>query len=185
VHGRYVAGRYNPNFVGIFPADNPQYVIVVKMTAPQSSIYAAQTAAPVTKAILQAAVAARDAALDRAKLASSVHPKTDTVVTQIALAGSLEDSGVARRSPEPVVDSATPGVPYVVSLPAPPDKPARRALRAVPDVQGLPLRGAVRQLHRSGFRVQLARGASGAPATSPAAGEMAPAGTVVRLLFDY
>ena len=185
VHGRYVAGRYNPNFVGIFPADNPQYVIVVKITAPQSSIYAAQTAAPVTKAILQAAVAARDAALDRAKLASSVHPKTDTVVTQIALAGSLEDSGVARRSPAPVVDNATPGVPYVVSLPAPPDKPARRALRAVPDVQGLPLRGAVRQLHRSGFRVQLARGASGAPATSPAAGEMAPAGTVVRLLFDY
>src|SRR6185503_8491967 len=82
VHGRYVACRYNPNFVGIFPADNPQYVIVVKMTAPQSSIYAAATAAPVTKVILQAAVAARDAALDRAKLASSVHPKNDTVVSQ-------------------------------------------------------------------------------------------------------
>src|SRR6185503_13141493 len=74
VKGRYVAGRYNPNFVGIFPADNPQYVIVVKMTAPQSSIYAAQTAAPVSKAILEAAVAAQNAALDRGKLAGSVMP---------------------------------------------------------------------------------------------------------------
>ena len=42
VKGRYVEGRYNPNFVGLFPGDNPQYVIVVKLTAPRSSIFAAQ-----------------------------------------------------------------------------------------------------------------------------------------------
>src|SRR6185437_10176273 len=71
VHGRY-NGQYNPNFVGLFPGDKPQYVIVVKLTAPHTSIFAAETAAPVTKAILEAALAARDAALDRAKLASSV-----------------------------------------------------------------------------------------------------------------
>src|SRR5262249_30146459 len=80
VRGRYVEGRYNPNFVSLFPGDNPQYVVVVKMTAPQSSIFAAKTAAPVTKSILEAAVAARNAALDRAKLASSVLPtKRDSV----------------------------------------------------------------------------------------------------------
>ena len=185
VHGRYVAGRYNPNFVGIFPADNPQYVIVVKMTAPQSSIYAAQTAAPVTKVILQAAVAARDAALDRAKLASSVHPKNDTVISQLAITPSLEDSGagVARRTAVIAADSATRGVPFVVSIPAPPEKPQRKAMRAVPDIRGLGVRDAVRSLHSAGFRVQIAHGA--APATSPAAGELAPTGTVVRLLFDY
>ncbi|HEY9228079.1 MAG TPA: penicillin-binding protein 2, partial [Gemmatimonadaceae bacterium] len=72
VGGRYIQGRYNPNFVGLFPGDNPQYVIAVKLTAPQSSIFASETAAPVTKAILQAAVAARDAALDRSRLASSM-----------------------------------------------------------------------------------------------------------------
>ena len=38
VHGHYVSGRYNPNFVGLFPGDNPQYVIVVKLTAPQAAI---------------------------------------------------------------------------------------------------------------------------------------------------
>jgi len=187
VRGHYVAGRYNPNFVGIFPADNPQYVIVVKMTAPQSSIYAAQTAAPVTKVILQAAVAARDAALDRAKLASSVHPKNDTVISQLAVNPSSEDSGVgvARRSPALAGDTATQGVPFVVSLPAPPEKPARKAMRAVPDIRGLTVRGAVRSLHSAGFRVQFAHATSGTPATSPAAGELAPTGTVVRLLFDY
>jgi cell division protein FtsI (penicillin-binding protein 3) len=185
VHGRYVAGRYNPNFVGIFPADNPQYVIVVKMTAPQSSIYAAQTAAPVTKVILQAAVAARDAALDRGKLAGSVHPKTDTVVSQLALNPTIEDSGFAHRTPANARDTATHGVPFVVTLPTPPDRPPRRAMRAVPDVHGLVLREAVRSLHSAGFRVQLAHVTSATPATSPAAGEMAPTGTVVRLLFDY
>ena len=185
LRGHYVAGRYNPNFVGIFPADNPQYVIVVKMTAPQSSIYAAQTAAPVTKVILQAAVAARDAALDRGKLASSVHPKNDTVLSQLAVNSSLEDSGVIRRTPVTSGDTVTQGVPFVVSLPAPPEKPARRAMRAVPDVRGLPMRGAVRTLHSAGFRVQVARGASSTPTTLPAAGELAPTGTVVRLIFDY
>jgi cell division protein FtsI (penicillin-binding protein 3) len=185
VHGHYVVGRYNPNFVGIFPADNPQYVIVVKMTAPQSSIYAAQTAAPVTKVILQAAVAARDAALDRAKLATSVHPKSDTVITQLAVNPSLEDSGLARRKAVGTGDAVTPGVPFVVSLPAPPERPPRKSMRSVPDVHGLVLRDAVRTLHSAGFKVQLAHGPSGAPATSPAAGELAPTGTVVRLLFDY
>jgi hypothetical protein len=50
-------------------------------------------------------------------------------------------------------------------------------------------------LHSAGFRVQLAKGltdraAGGALAgtsttTTPAAGELAPTGSLVRLLFDY
>jgi beta-lactam-binding protein with PASTA domain len=52
--------------------------------------------------------------------------------------------------------------------------------RAVPDVRGLPARQAVRALHRAGFRVQLVLGVAGT--TSPAAGVVAPAGTVVRLV---
>ena len=74
VKGRYVAGRYNPNFVGMFPGDNPQYVIVVKLTAPQSSIFAANTAAPVTKMILAGGdCGARRGARSR-ELASSMVP---------------------------------------------------------------------------------------------------------------
>src|SRR6185503_5502837 len=32
VDGRYATQQYNPNFVGMFPGDAPQYVIVVKLT---------------------------------------------------------------------------------------------------------------------------------------------------------
>jgi cell division protein FtsI (penicillin-binding protein 3) len=183
VHGRYVAGRYNPNFVGIFPGDNPQYVIVVKMTAPQSSIYAAATAAPVTKAILQAAIAAQNAALDRAKLASSVQQKPQPA-QQPQQAGAAAPRTLAADTP----DSADGGsVPFVVTLPLQPQPqpPAPRTNHAVPDVRGLPLRDAVRSLHSAGFRVQLARGGAGTAATSPSAGALAPTGTLVRLLFDY
>lgn len=188
VHGRYVRGRYNPNFVGLFPGDNPQYVIAVKLTAPQSSIFAAETAAPVTKAILQAALAARDAALDRGKLASSaVASRKDSAAEGVEQTGAPSAAGTvvaagATPSPAPVARPST----FVVSLPAAPPRPAPHVVRPVPDVRGLPLRDAVRSLHDAGFRVRLARAASSAPAaTSPAAGELAPAGTLVRLSIEY
>jgi beta-lactam-binding protein with PASTA domain len=71
-------------------------------------------------------------------------------------------------------------VPFVVSLvdrrpPAPP--PAR--VRPIPDVRGMPLREAVHVLHESGFRVQLASGASGT--TAPEAGTPLRTGSIVRL----
>jgi cell division protein FtsI (penicillin-binding protein 3) len=197
VHGHYVSGRYNPNFVGLFPGDNPQYVIVVKMTAPRSSIYAAETAAPVTKAILQAAIAAQNAALDRDKLASSVQPsKKDSLhpgsidaakATAAAPQQAGQPSAVVARAGA-IADStrAAEAMPFVVTLPLRRASPAPRIVHVIPDVRGLPLRDAVRSLHSAGFRVQLARsGSNGSAATSPSAGELAPTGTLVRLLFEY
>src|SRR5581483_9589352 len=174
---------------GIFPADNPQYVVVVKMTAPQSSIYAAQTAAPVTKAILEAAIAAQNAALDRTKLASSVVPSRkdtkdgkDSAHGAIRLAGTTRDV-VAAAPPPPMHDSAihdsamrdsashdsltrdplakADTVPYIVTLPMQKQAAPPRVMHAVPDVTGLTLRDAVRSLHNAGFRVQLARAGGG------------------------
>jgi membrane peptidoglycan carboxypeptidase len=188
VGGRYVGGRYNPNFVSLFPGDNPQYVVVVKMTAPQSSIFAAQTAAPVTKSILEAAVAARNAALDRVKLASSVLPtKRDSIrqsgEPRVASLDVADNRATESLAPPP--DTADRGsVPYVYTLPSGPEVAPPRAMRPVPDVRGLLLRDAVRSLHKAGFRVQLARGTGGASATNPAAGALAPPGTLVRLTFD-
>ncbi len=184
VKGRYVAGRYNPNFVGIFPGDAPQYVIVVKLTAPQHGFYSAETAAPVTKAILQAAIAARDAALDRSKLASS------TVESRTSASRDLHDdakpraprAAVQAAAAEPAVADPAP-VKFVAALPVRPDSEAPSEARRVPDVRGLTLRAAVRSLHNAGFRVRLVR--ASANATTPSAGELAPQGTLVRLLFDY
>ena len=197
VRGHYVAGRYNPNFVGLFPGDDPQYVIVVKLTAPQSSIFAAETAAPITKAILQAAIAARDAALDRGKLASSVVPsKRDTSKESVQQAGTLSPTlteQVATAAPPPSAEAQPAphddgGETFVVALPMPAPRAAARAVHAVPDVRGLPLRDAVRSLHNAGFRVRITRGGCGGSAptsTSPAAGELAPTGTLVRLLVEH
>jgi len=202
VRGHYVRGRYNPNFVGIFPADAPQYVIVVKLTAPQTSIYAAETAAPVTKVILQAAVAARNAALDRGKLASSVIPSRKPVVETVEQAGSAEARVAAAPSAPVSLDSsprepprATSFAPFVVTLPLRPQPAPPKTVHAIPDVRGLDLRDAVRSLHSAGFRVQLGKGVTGrvtgsalagtSTTTTPAAGELALTGSLVRLLFDY
>jgi cell division protein FtsI (penicillin-binding protein 3) len=188
VRGRYVEGRHNPNFVGLFPGDNPQYVIVVKMTAPRTSSYAAETAAPVTKAILEAAVAAQAVGLDRTRLAASMVPtKKDTALrTSVSQAGvpavAMADDDTSKR---------TLRAPFVVTLPVARPKPPARVAKAIPDVRGMALRDAVRSLHSAGFRVQLAQtgtaglGGNASVATSPAAGELAPTGTLVRLLFDY
>ena len=197
VRGHYVAGRYNPNFVGMFPGDAPQYVIVVKLTAPQSSIFAAETAAPVTKAILEAAVAASDAALDRTKLASSFVPTRKVVpgTEHVQQAGDpTAKHTIADLTPTPRPEIQTPdssraeaSVPFVVTLPLGKQPSPSRPVHAVPDVRGLDLRDAVRSLHGAGFRVQLGRigGAAGSSvSTSPAAGELAPTGTLVRLVVQ-
>ncbi|MDB4875907.1 MAG: penicillin-binding protein transpeptidase [Gemmatimonadetes bacterium] len=182
VRGRYVEGRYNPNFVSLFPGDAPQYVMIVKLTAPTSSIYAASTAAPVTKAILQAAIAARDAALDRSKLASSVVPmRRDTTKR---LASRLTRPAVPTHAAGDDAPDQGGSIPFVVNLPAPPEEPIPRLIKPIPEVRGLNLRDAVRSLHSAGFRVQLARG-GGAPSTEPAAGALIPTGALVRLHFDY
>ena len=178
VNGRYAPRQYNPNFVGLFPAESPQLVIVVKLTNPKGNFYSSKTAAPTTKTILQAALAARDAALDRSRLATR-HAGAEQAGRSVAPALSvapIEASWITS-------DDATTRV--VVALPPPPSsKPAQPPPRAVPNVRGLSLRDAVRSLHTAGFRVQLARGAPGPRVTDPAPGALAAAGSLVRLRHD-
>ena len=77
VGGRYAAGQYTASFAALFPADAPQLVVVMKIDNPQKgSYFAAQTAAPVTRSMLEQALAARTVALDRARL-SNVAATTD------------------------------------------------------------------------------------------------------------
>ena len=195
VNGRYAAQQYNPNFVGLFPGDEPQYVIVVKLTNPRDakgSFYSAATAAPLTKTVLQAALAARDAALDRHKLASSAGAalarRSDSAaageLTTRARRADASPEPSRRRAPRPEGVSGG-SVSYVVALPQRRMvvTAASEAPRPVPDVRGMELRDAVRSLHRAGFHVRLMRGTDGA--TDPAAGSVAPAGAVVRLFHDF
>lgn len=189
----YKSKSYTATFVGMFPARDPKYVILVKIDDPDASVayYGGKTAAPVSKVVLEAAIAARDAVIDRGVLAQrdkgpdSSRPRAaDTPVA--ARRDSARDSlppTFAVDAP-PVDTTVDAPVPVVVDLPLPPAPKAPAALppRPVPDVQGLALRAAVAQLHRAGFKVELARGPQGY--TSPAAGAMMRPGAVVHLFWQ-
>lgn len=70
VKGHY-DGAHIPTFVGVFPCDNPQFVILVKLDNPKGAYLGGLTAAPVTKTVIQAALASHNASLDRKSLAAS------------------------------------------------------------------------------------------------------------------
>jgi cell division protein FtsI (penicillin-binding protein 3) len=177
VDGRYAPRQYNPNFVGIFPAEDPQLVVLVKLVSPKGNFYGGATAAPLTKTIVQAALASRDAALDRGQLtARRMGGSTDQPRAMPAVAVGRGDKAATP------LDSARS---IVLHLPVKP--PIRRPAdppRAVPSVRGMTLRAAVRSLHFAGFRVQLALVESSAIQTEPAAGALAPAGSLVRLRYS-
>ncbi|HEY5441089.1 MAG TPA: penicillin-binding protein 2 [Gemmatimonadaceae bacterium] len=190
VNGRYTKAEHIPTFVGLFPGDNPQFVILVKIDNPKGAYMGGLTAAPVTKAVIEAALASPNAALDRRTLAASqrerhVDPASADLKLTVATRAAHETTSTSQRealraAADAAEEDSAGTTPFVATLPAP---AARRAIvlppRAVPDVHGLPLRQAVHALHAAGFRVQLDAGSSGA--TSPAAGAVAPAGSLVHL----
>ena len=195
----YVAGNYTASFVGLFPGNDPQYVVLVKLDNPRGAHFAGgDIAAPVTQIVLRAALAARDAALDREDLAAS----EKSAVAQShadpgARANSVADVKFIRRNESegpdrPAPDSYDPNrnvakrdpsegtASYVIELPASLKSAAVAiASRAIPDVRGLTVREAVRAIHNAGFRVRLI-GASSV-GTFPAAGTLAAPGTLVQL----
>jgi cell division protein FtsI (penicillin-binding protein 3) len=184
--GRYVTGNYTASFVGLFPADKPQYVVLVKLDSPRRAFYGGEVAAPVSAVVLRAAIAARDAALDRGDLASV---ERDLPAFASDTADSADQVEAPRTS---VVPAETFGVdpgPYeekmrqparTIALPLSRAPAARaHAPQAVPEVAHLSTRNAVRALHKAGFRVTLS--SSQIVPTIPAAGSVLPPGSIVKL----
>src|SRR5262245_55528583 len=163
VDGRYAAGQYTASFAALFPAGEPQLVVVMKIDNPRKgSYFAAQTAAPVTRSMLEQALAARTVALDRARLAN--------------VAPAMERASEARPETEGVV-------PYVMPWPYVPDSASAQPDQAVPDVTGKSLRDAARELHRRGFHVVI-KGWGVIHHSWPAAGDSATAGATVTLFAE-
>ncbi|UCD24498.1 MAG: PASTA domain-containing protein [Gemmatimonadota bacterium] len=152
----YDRESYTASFTSLFPADDPQIVMVVKLDKPKGSPYAAVNAVPLTKAVLEQLLAAETSVLDRSQLVS----KMDTM---------------AGRRIEPPGEVA-------VTLTWPPG--ARQASGAdtcrVPDVTGLSLRAAARELHRMGLRIKTL-GLGDVAGTNPAAGSLVTRGAVVTV----
>ena len=185
--GRYKDGDYTSTFVGLFPARSPQYVVLVKLDRPQGAYYGGKTAAPVAKAVLQAAIAARNSSLDRGELAMQraryVPPggELDAPVRQIVATGRLGGDTMEAAPRYALVDTTPAPPPARVTFDLRTDTakaPAREQV-AVPDVRGLPMRVAARELHRAGLRVSFV---SGVPfEVSPPPGSMVTGGSLVRV----
>jgi len=156
--GRYVHGEYTASFAALFPADNPQLVVVVKIDNPQGRYYGGLTAAPMTRTMLQQALASRRVAIDRSRLAP-------------------QDTTSPRAQHAAAAPAGMP--PVVLSWPYRPPPSGGPGL-AVPDVAGRTAREAVLALHRRGFRVSL-QGLGRVSRTLPKAGQSAPPGTAVTV----
>ena len=204
--GRYVADSYLASFVGLFPADEPQFVVLVKINDPAGSYFGGSTAAPVSKVVLEAFLAARDAAIDRGALVRPSLATGDAADSSVPLvssggsdspardmvAGSPPGSGADGASAVSVAEPHEQDLPEDLAVAAPrlvpllqvdslraAEQQRSEVQRAVPDVRGRPLREAALRLHEAGFRVRITDAALGE--TTPIAGSLLPPGSLVRL----
>jgi cell division protein FtsI (penicillin-binding protein 3) len=164
--GRYRSGAYFSTFAGFFPADDPQLVFLVKLDSPRGAYYGGLTAAPVTRATLEAALAALSTPLDKRAMANAPPPPL---------------RGMPVKAAEPREPASGP---FIFVLDAGPLRRPRAsadaAVTTVPDVSGLPVRDAVHRLHASGFSVRV-HGRGVITGSAPLSGTKMPRGTVVRL----
>jgi membrane peptidoglycan carboxypeptidase len=169
---RYEQGAYFASFVGFFPAERPQLVILVKLDRPQGSFFGGATAAPVTRATMEAILAARQPPLDRQALAMIARrgyamegrPGDRGVPALLASwqAAALEGGGIPRLSAEGEGLDA----------------------RVVPDVRGLPARVVLRHLHARGFEVAW-HGSGRAARMDPVPGTVLPPGGIVHVYGEH
>lgn len=158
--GAYVRGELTASFAAMFPADDPQLVVVVKLDSPKmGSGYGGTTAAPVVRRMLEQALASRRVAIDRAKLTG------DTTTHAPA---------PARDDPDDVPRQAV-----VVPWPDVPDS-TKPEPTTIPAVTGQDVRAAALALHRRGFHVDL-RGSGRVARTDPVAGARGAVGSTVTV----
>jgi cell division protein FtsI (penicillin-binding protein 3) len=157
VGGTYT-NSYTASFAGVFPADDPLLVAVVRIVEPEgSAYYGGEVAAPLMRRMLQDALAARRGAIDRSRFAE-----------RVAVAPDGETS------------APRPASPLAIPVPVRAGAPPAPALLEIPDVSGASVRQAALALHRRGFRVQV-EGSGLVSGSQPAPGDSARAGSVVTL----
>jgi len=165
----YQTGEYFASFVSFFPAEDPQLVVTVKLDRPQGVYYGGSTAALVTRATMEAVLAARETPIDRQALVAVARAQ-ELVPTPV--------EGNGREIP-PVARFALlrlgegPGW-------LEPALPEDGTMARVPDVLGLPVRAAVRRIHEAGLRVEWI-GSGAAKQMLPRAGSIVSHGDTVRV----
>ncbi|MGI9189712.1 MAG: penicillin-binding transpeptidase domain-containing protein [Longimicrobiaceae bacterium] len=161
--GRYLPGSYTASFVGYFPANDPLFVILVKLDEPRGEFYGGAAAAPVTRETLRAILAARSSGLGGRGISRG---------SGLAAADAADQGGAL----------PTGGGAYVFDLAIPAEVGAEpRGAVAVPRLAGRPFREAAHRLHGLGLHVRLA-GKGPVRATRPDAGTSLAVGDTVTLV---
>jgi len=155
--GGYGERRYAASFVGYTPVADPRFVILAKLEDPKGSVYGGLTAAPVTRAVVQAILATRG----RGLIESGPAPHS-----RVRLDWDSQEAGAspyrlvaAEESPRPEETDRNP---------------------RLPDLRGLETRIAVARLHALGMRVEL-EGSGRVTRQEPAAGSQVVRGATILL----
>ncbi len=181
--GGYETGAYYSSFVGYFPAEDPQLVVFVKLDRPQGAYYGGATAAPVTRATMEAILAARRPPLDRHALATIARSQR---IVPPPLTSPREPAQRVFTSAEvaPIAPTAT-----FAAHSGPTEPSASQTARsgqpgvevAVPDVRGLAPRVAARRLHAMGLSV-IWEAPGAVSGSTPEVGSLVVPGDTIRLV---
>ena len=178
--GAYQAGEYFASFVGFFPVEDPQLVVMVKLERPQGAYYGGSTAAPVTRATMEAILAAQQTPMDRQALAEVA--RTPELANTPREGNGGEVPLVARFAELRL--GGNPGSTAIQGLNMSrwreSVRPEDRTVVRVPDVLGLPVRAAARRIHEAGLRVEW-DGSGVVRQMVPKAGSIVSPGDTVRV----
>jgi cell division protein FtsI (penicillin-binding protein 3) len=175
--GGYEAGAYFASFVGFFPAEAPQLVVFVKLDRPKGQYYGGATAAPVTRATMEAILAAHSPPLDREALAviarsyAAPRPRAHEGAGVVPIGSGIEGA------PVPAFASVARGGGGAAGTAA----PLPEGGMILPDLRGQAPRTAIRRLHGLGL-VVLWEAPGVVERIVPAPGSVVMAGDTIRLL---
>ena len=179
-NGAYQAGEYFASFVGFFPVEDPQLVVMVKLERPQGAYYGGSTAAPVTRATMEAVLAAQQTPMDRQAL---VEVARAPELTNTPREGNGGEVPLVPRFAELRL-GGNPGSTAIqgsnMSRWRESVRPEDRTAVRVPDVLGLPVRAAARRIHEAGLRVEW-DGSGLVRQMVPKAGSIVSPGDTVRV----
>ena len=191
----YQAGEYFASFVGFFPAEDPQLVVMVMLDRPQGSYYGGSVAAPVTRATMEAILAAKATPLDRRALVQATRTQELAVAprrvngselplvarfAELRLGENPGSTPIQESNVSVWPESGSAGSGFPGSALPGDGLPEPRTMARVPDVLGLPVRTAARLIHEAGLRVEW-DGSGVVSRMVPEAGSIVTPGDTVRV----